>query len=161
MSPQWAIHREMSTASLLGIGAPLDCRNEWQRAIDDISDLDLAADGDPTLVAGLLCKRPDGLAINWGHKTVLILEFTRDSRVDWHILVDQHKTDRYTSLRNRLQACLRSGGSVEIMPFALRIRGSYAELPWTAALSRFGLQGSNAADLLTELADRAGVTIPS
>ena len=32
-----------------------------------------------------------------------------DSRVDWHILVDQHKTERYTSLLNRLQACLSAG----------------------------------------------------
>ena len=155
-SPQWAIHREMSIASLLGMEAPLDCRDEWQRAMDDMSDLDLDADGDPALAAGLLRKRPDGLAINWGRKTVLILEFTRafDSRADWHILVDQHKTERYTSLRNRLQVCLGSGWSVEIMPFSLGIRGSYAEGPWTAALSRFGLHGSKAADLLTELVSR-------
>ena len=41
--PQWAIHREMSIASLLGMEAPLDCRDEcveWQRAMDDMSDLD-------------------------------------------------------------------------------------------------------------------------
>ena len=89
-SPQWAIHREMSIASLLGMEAPLDCRDEWQRAMDDMSDLDLDADGDPALAAGLLRKRPDGLAINWGRKTVLILEFTRafDRRADWHVLVD-------------------------------------------------------------------------
>ena len=31
---------------------------------------------------------------------------------------------------------------------------SYAERPWTAALSRFDLQGSKAADLLTELVSR-------
>ena len=141
-SQQWAIHCEMSIASLLGMEAPLDCRDEWQRAMDDMSDLDLDADGDPALAAGLL--RPDRLAVNWGRKTVLILEFTRafDSRVDWHILVDQHKTERYTSLRNRLQACLGSGWSVEIMPFSLGIRGSYAERQWSAALSRFGLHCS-------------------
>ena len=89
----------MSTAALLGMEAPLDCRDEWQRAMDDMSDLDLEADGDPARAAGLLRKRQDGLAINWGRKTVLILEFTRafDMRVDWHILVDQHKTERYTA----------------------------------------------------------------
>ena len=58
------------------------------------------------------------------------------------------------SLRNRLQACLGSGWSVESMPFSLGIRGSNAERPWTAALSRFGLQGSEAAELLTELVSR-------
>ena len=39
-------------------------------------------------------------------------------------------------------------------PFSLGIGGPYAELPWTAALSRFGLQGSKSAELLTELVSR-------
>ena len=43
---QWAIRREKSTASLLGMEAPLDCHNEWQRAMDNSSNLDLDADGD-------------------------------------------------------------------------------------------------------------------
>ena len=84
---------------------PLDCRDEWQRAMDDMFDLDLDADGDPTREVGLLRKRPDELAMNWGSKTVLILEFTRalDSRVDWHILVDL----KNALLRRRLdQLCL-------------------------------------------------------
>ena len=70
--------------------------------MDDMSYLDFDADRDPALAAGLLRKRPDGLAMTWGHKTVLILEFIRafDSRVDWYILVDQRKTERYTSLLN-------------------------------------------------------------
>ena len=72
-SQQWAIHREMSTASLLGMEAALDCRDESRRAMDDMSDLDLDTDGDPPLVAGLQHKRPGGLAINWGCKTVLIM----------------------------------------------------------------------------------------
>ena len=65
-SPTWVIHREMSVMSLLGMEAPLDCHDEWQRAMDDLSDLDLdGPDGDPALRAGLLRKRPDGFAINW------------------------------------------------------------------------------------------------
>ena len=76
------------------------------RAIDDMSDLDLYADWNPALAAGLLRKRPDGFALNWGSETVLILEFIRafDSRADWQVLVDQHKTEQYTLLQNRLQA---------------------------------------------------------
>ena len=88
-------------ASLLGMEAPLDCHDTWQQAMEDMSDLDFDADGYPALVAGLLHKRldHDGLAINWGHKLVLILEISRrlNSRVDWHIVVNQRKTERYTS----------------------------------------------------------------
>ena len=117
--------------------------------MDNMSDLDLDADGDPALAVGLLRKRPDGLAINWSHKTVLSLEFTLafDSRVDWHILVNQHKTERYTSLRNRLQVCLLSGSRRASEGHSQRDRGPLA-------LSRFGLHGSKAADLLTELVSR-------
>ena len=43
---------------------------------------------------------------------------------------------------------------MEIMPFSLGISGLYAERQWTAALSRFGLQGSKAANLLTKLVSR-------
>ena len=60
-------------------------------------------------------------------------EFT-SAFVDCHILFDQHKTERYTSLRNRLQACLGSGWSVEIMPFSLGIQGSYSESSSLAVL---------------------------
>ena len=125
-------------------------------------------------MAGLFGKRLDGLAINWGHRTVLILELipALDSRVDWHILVDQHKAERYTSLRNRLHV----SGQVEIMPFCLSRscpsrwtspatpseKGHTprdADRPWTAALSRFGLK---AVDLLTGSTEscRPAVTMP-
>ena len=89
----------MSAASLPGMEAPFDRRDELQRAMDEMSDLDLGADGDPALAAWLPRKRPDGLAINWGHKTVLIFDLTcaLDSRVDWNILVNQHKTERCPS----------------------------------------------------------------
>ena len=45
-------------------------RGSERRAMEDISDLDLDADGDQALAAGLLRKRPNGLAINLGHKMV-------------------------------------------------------------------------------------------
>ena len=53
-SPQQVFHQEMSTASLQ---APLGCRDEWQRAKDDMSDVDLDGDGDPARTARLLRKR--------------------------------------------------------------------------------------------------------
>ena len=83
-------------------------------------------------------------AINLGHNSVIILEFTCAFNIS------QHKKELY-----RLHACLWSVWSVQIMPFSLvtdqMIRGSFSEQPWTAALSSFSLQDSKAANLLTQL----------
>ena len=63
--PQWVILCEMSFISLPGIEASLDCCDELQRAMSDLSDLELdGPDGDPALGAGLLRKRPDRFAKN-------------------------------------------------------------------------------------------------
>ena len=48
----------MSAASLLGMEAPFDRRDDLQRAMDEMSDLDLDADGDP---AGCLASARTGL----------------------------------------------------------------------------------------------------
>ena len=60
----------MTVESLRGIEAPLDCRDEWQRALDELIDSDMAG---PEEDAADLRKRPDGIALHWGRKTVLIL----------------------------------------------------------------------------------------
>ena len=46
---------------------PIAYCDEWQQALDNMPNLDLDTDGDPALAAWLLCKCPDGLAINWCH----------------------------------------------------------------------------------------------
>ena len=99
---------------------PRDCRDECGSKLWTTLLIHLEIDGDQDLGAGLLRKRPNEFAMNWGHKTVLILEFTCafDSRANRYTLADQHKTDRYSALRNRLQACLGSGWSVDIMSFS-------------------------------------------
>jgi hypothetical protein len=131
------IYREMTVESLRGIEAPLDCRDEWQRALDELTDSDLA--GPEAVAADMLRKRPDGIALHWGEKTVLILEFTRgyDWRASWHDDIDQVKTGRYTPLLDKLSHCLGQGWTVEIV--TLGVRGSYHEPAWRAALERFGL----------------------
>ena len=101
--PQWDILCEMSFISLPGVEASLDCCDEWQRAMSDLFDLELdGPDGDPSLGPGLLHKHPDRFAKNWGSKTALVLKFACafDIRADLHTVVDKHKTERYTPLRN-------------------------------------------------------------
>ena len=56
---QWVFHRQMSTPTLLGMETPLYCRH------DGPTDLDLAADGDPALAAGLLRKRQDVFTVRY------------------------------------------------------------------------------------------------
>jgi hypothetical protein len=70
-SSRWNIHREMTVDALLVLEAPLDCHAEWQRAVDELRELDLETEEDSDLAAGLLRKRPDGLAFNWGSKIIL------------------------------------------------------------------------------------------
>ena len=101
----------MTVDALRGLEAPLDCQTEWQRAVDELHELDLETEEDPDSAAGLLRKRPDGFALNWGTKTVLILEFTRayDWRAIWGTDMDRVKTERYAPVRDKLSRCLPAG----------------------------------------------------
>ena len=56
-STRFVIHREMTVESLRGIEAPLDCRDEWQRALDELIDSDMASQEEE---ASDLRKCPDG-----------------------------------------------------------------------------------------------------
>ena len=141
-SPRWTIQREMTVAALGGLAAPPDCHDDWQRAVDELQDLDLETEEDRAAAAGLTRKRPDGFAFDWGRRTVLILEFTRayDWRATWHSDTDELKTERYSPLRDKLSTCLGEGWTVEVVPFTMGVRGSYHEPAWRAALGRFGLK---------------------
>jgi len=152
-SSRWVIHREMTVEALCGLASPPDCHNDWQRAVDELRDSDLDFGEDQAETAGLLRKRPDGFAFNWGSKTVLILEFTRayDWRVTWHTDMDQLKRTRYTALQNKLSACLGKSWKVEVVPFTMGVRGSYCEPGWRAALGRFGIKDSQADNCLQEI----------
>ena len=152
-SSRWKIYREMTVDALHGLEAPLDCQDEWQRAVDELVELDLETGDDLAAAAGLLRKRPDGFAFNWSSKTVLILEFTRayDWRDTWHTDMDRLKTERYVPLRDKLSHSLPSGWNVAIVTFSLGVRGSYDVQTWQAALQRFNLNGDNAEELMTEL----------
>ena len=152
-STRFVIYREMTVESLQGVEAPLDCRDEWHRALDELMDSDLAGPDSEVEAADLLGKRPDGVAFHWGRKTVLILEFTRgyDWRAGWHQDIERVKTERYTPLRDKLSHCLGQGWTVEIVAFTLGVRGSYHEPTWRAGMERFGLRGRDAKELMTEL----------
>jgi hypothetical protein len=143
----------MTVDALRGLEAPLDCHAEWQRAVDELRELDLETEEDSDLAAGLLRKRPDGFAFNWGSKIILILEFTRayNWRATWHTDMDQVKTQRYVPLRDKLSGCLPAGWTVDILPLSLGVRGSFDKQTWRAALERFNLKGTKATEFMTEL----------
>ena len=117
------------------------------------AELDLETEEDSDIAAGLLRKRPDGFAFNWGSKIILILEFTRayDWRATWHTDMDHVKTQRYVPLRDKLSGCLPVGWTVDILPLSLGVRGSFDEQTWRAALERFNLKGTKATEFMTEL----------
>jgi hypothetical protein len=145
----------MTVAALRRVEAPLDCRDEWQRALDEFgdSDSDLEVSRQETADTGLGRKRPDGVAFHWGRKTVLVLEFTRayDWRADWFEVTDRAKTERYTPLRDKLAHCLGSSWTVQVLVFTLGVRGSYYEPVWRTTLEQFGLGSDEATKLMTEL----------
>ena len=106
----------MSTFSLrlLGMEVPRDCRDECGSKLWTTLLIHLEIDGDQDLGAGLLRKRPNEFAMNWGHKTVLILEFTCafDSRANRYTLADQHKTDHRIATPLSGIGCRRVSGRV-------------------------------------------------
>jgi len=85
--------------------------------------------------------RPDGWAISWSRRQVLILELTRahDWQEDWHTITDRNKTLRYTRLQELIRASLPQGWIVEIITLTLGIRGSFDEGRWAQILDRFGI----------------------
>ena len=137
----------------------VDCQADWQRrAVDELHEPDLEIEEDPATAAGLLRKRPDGFALHWDSKNVLILEFTTnritrayDWRATWHTDMDRVKTDRYVPLRDKLSRCLPAGWTVDILPLSLGVRGSYSEQTWRAALERFGVTNAKATELMLQL----------
>jgi len=65
--------------------------------------------------------------------------------------MDRVKTERYVPLRDKLSRCLPTGWTVDILPLSLGVRGSYSEQTWRAALERFGLTDTKAAELMLHL----------
>jgi hypothetical protein len=115
---QWVITVEQTVSGLLGLAQPEEHIDVWQRAWDEISDLDLEGEGDGELAdaeAGIQRNRPDAWAVNWDKRCVLILEFTRpnDRCADSLRSTDAQMTARYTPLSARLSRLL-PGWEVEI-----------------------------------------------
>jgi hypothetical protein len=160
---QWVITVEQTVSGLLGLAQPEEHTDVWQRAWDEISDLDLEGEGDGELAdveAGIQRKRPDAWAVNWDKRCVLILEFTRpnDRCADSLHSTDAQKTARYTPLSARL-ARLLPGWEVEIQTYTIGIRGSLDSDRWKANLNRLGVTGNRANRLLHDLVSQALVEL--
>jgi len=160
---QWVITVEQTVSGLLGLAQPEEHIDVWQRAWDEISDLDLEGEGEGELAdaeAGIQRKRPDAWAVNWDKRCVLILEFTRpnDRCADSLHSTDAQKTARYTPLRALLSRLL-PGWEVEIQTFTMGIRGSHDSDRWKANLNRLGVTGNRADRLLHDLVSQTLVEL--
>ena len=81
---------------------------------------------------------PDGWAISWSNRQVLLLERAHDWRQDWCEATGTFKTGRYKQLQERMQGLLPQGWAVEVIPLTVGIRGSLHEPTWRRILDRFG-----------------------
>ena len=139
---RWQFHIETAVGSLRAIQIPLDLHGRWNRMIDDLeepeSDPSGAEEGN---IQDLSRLRPDGWAISWGKRQVLMLELTRahDWRQDWFEITDAAKTLRYKRLQERMLNLLPQGWKVETVPLTVGIRGSIHEPSWLRILDRFGI----------------------
>ena len=160
---QWVVAVEHTVSGLLGLAQPEEHIDVWQRAWDEITDLDLEGGEDSELAvaeAEFKRKRPDAWAVNWDKRCVFILEFTRpnDRCADSLTSTDAQKTARYTPLRDRL-ARLLQGWEVEIQTYTMGIRGSHDSDRWKANLNRLGVTGTRAVRLLHDLVSQTLVEL--
>ena len=149
----WVITTEQTVEGLLGLPQPEEQIDVWQRAWDELTDVDLEGEGwDTDAEAAIQRKRPDAWAVHWGKRNLLILEFTRPNDRGETALrdTDAYKTDRYTPLKNRLAGHL-AGWTVGILTFTIGIRGSYDLDRWYANLTCFGLTATQTDCLMREL----------
>ena len=73
----WMVYRELTLAGLQGLPVPAAAIAEWSRMWDEMTDRDLEtatdADSERALASGIRRKRPDGWAVHWGRRRVLVL----------------------------------------------------------------------------------------
>lgn len=139
---RWQLHRETAVSSLCAIQVSLDLYDMWNRMIDDLEEPESDPDGSEEGIPQDLSRlRPDGWAISWGRRQVLLLELTRahDWRQDWFETTDAAKTQRYKRLQERMLNLLPRGWTVETVPLTVGIRGSIHEPSWLKILDRFGI----------------------
>ena len=67
---------EQTVDGLLGFPHPEEQHSEWQRAWDELSDVQLEVQEEDT-EGRIQQKRPDAWAVNWEERRLLIMEFTR------------------------------------------------------------------------------------
>lgn len=140
----WQIHTETPVSSLRAIDTPPDLYDTWNRMVDELEESNESdpEDSDDVAVARTMGRlRPDGWAVSWSRRQVLILELTRasDWRQDWYVTTDNNKLARYRHLQERMQNLLPQGWTVSTLPLTLGIRGSFNETSWIQLLNRFGM----------------------
>ena len=94
---------EPTVDGLLGFQQPEEQDTEWQRAWDELSDVQLEVQENDT-EGRIQQKQPDAWAVNWEDLRLFIMEFTRPNdrgELPLHE-TDTLKAARYTPLRDLL-----------------------------------------------------------
>jgi ribonuclease HI len=86
-------------------------------------------------------KRPDGFAVNWGQRKLLLLEFTRchDSERLSLRLSDEYKHRKYSPLLERMLQRLGPRWTGSTLSFTAGTRGSVCTEIWTSHMTMLGL----------------------
>jgi hypothetical protein len=138
----WVLLSETPVHALRAIDVPQDLYDPWNRMVDvleeAVSDEERTDEDRPQRLSRL---RPDGWAISWSRRQVLLLELTRahDWQSDWYMVTDRSKKQRYRGLQERMSRLLPQGWTVVTLPLTLGVRGSFDELSWKQVLDRFGI----------------------
>ena len=151
---RWKLYR--------GFNSQQSYNDDWQRALDEISntDLETAMDGAGEGSEQLRLKRPVALGISLGAHKFLIMEYTRPNNTTTDAIqaINALKTTPYTQLHNRLLRLL-PGWKVEIQTYTMGISRTFSSTIWQANPTAFWLKGKKvdsivckqAAHTLTEL----------
>ena len=105
----------------------------------------------------LLCKRPDGLVVNWKKEEFFVLEFTRayDKYEHYHAQADLYKEVKYTRLCNFVSERLGPPWKGKVLPLTVGVRGSVNRLQWIRTLSQLGLQKKDIEPIIRDTARAA------
>ena len=106
--------------------------------------MQIATTGDEAETAhrpNVASQRPDGVFIDWNHRDLVILEFTRpmDSDLQSFRRADSEKEEKYERLKSKLVQVLPFSWTVKIVTFSVGARDTIDQERWEQALTTVGV----------------------